>query len=153
MPHVGVHTSTTDDSVGTGATVAAPSAGGFDVSVPEAHRLPPHGSKSVDVVRQAEQFCLNRVHATFDDILQLISLLDSEAPSRGQVRPNSFSWTSGAYAKGPLRGLRKHSTSFPACTRLLCKLKVARPSSPRDLFGFRAGHRVSKAARTFGLRS
>ena len=90
--------------------------------MPDADRLSLHGSKSVDAVHPAEQFCLSREGASPDDVLQLLSLLDSELPSRGQAGPNTFSWTSGAYAKGPLRGLRKHSSSFPACTRLLCRL-------------------------------
>ena len=90
--------------------------------MPDVNRLPLHGSKSVDAVHPAEQFCLNCVHASPQDILPLISLLESETPSRGQSGPNTFSWTSGAYAKGPLRGLRKHTSAFPACTRLLCQL-------------------------------
>ncbi|CAE7037204.1 unnamed protein product [Symbiodinium sp. CCMP2592] len=56
------------------------------------------------------------------DVLQLITMLESETPARGQEAPNTFSWTSGAYAKGPLKGVRKHTSVFPACTRLLCQL-------------------------------
>ena len=112
----------TDDSGGPSAAIAEPSAGGFDEPMPDADRLSLHGSESVDAVHPAEQFCLSREDASPRDILHLISLLDSELPSRGTAGPNTFSWTSGAYAKGPLRGLRKHSRSFPACTRLLCRL-------------------------------
>ena len=112
----------TDDSGGSSAASAEPSAGGLGEPMPDADRLALHGSESVDAVHPAEQFCLSRKCVSPNDVLQLISLLDSELPSRGQAGPNTFSWTSGAYAKGPLRGLRKHSSSFPACTRLLCRL-------------------------------
>ncbi|CAE7221237.1 unnamed protein product [Symbiodinium sp. CCMP2592] len=70
----------------------------------------------------AEQFCSQLREGKLADVLQLITLLESETPARGQEAPNTFSWTSGAYAKGPLKGVRKHTSVFPACTRLLCKL-------------------------------
>ena len=38
----------------------------------------------------AEQFCLSREGASPNDVLQLISLLDSELPSRGQLSKHFF---------------------------------------------------------------
>ncbi|CAE6970568.1 unnamed protein product [Symbiodinium sp. CCMP2592] len=40
------------------------------------------------------------IHRKLADVLQLITMLESETPARGQEAPNTFSWTSGAYAKG-----------------------------------------------------
>ena len=131
----------TDDSGGASATVAEPSAGGFDEPMPDTNRPSLHGSKSVDAVHPAEQFCLNRVGASPHDILHMISLLDSELPSRGKAGPNTFSWTSGAYAKGPLRGLRKHSKIiftflkqlFPRPTRPAQTARQTHWENPRGL--------------------
>ena len=54
-------------------------------------------------------------------IQELVGLLDSEIPARGQSRPGEFSWSSGAYVHGTLVGLRKHAKTHPACAQVLCR--------------------------------
>ncbi|CAE7032352.1 unnamed protein product [Symbiodinium sp. CCMP2592] len=103
-------------------SVTSTSAGGQDSPMPDSIQLDTPGTISVEPVHPAEQFCSQLREGKLADVLQLITLLESETPARGQEAPNTFSWTSGAYAKGPLKGVRKHTSVFPACTRLLCKL-------------------------------
>ncbi|CAE6910823.1 unnamed protein product [Symbiodinium sp. CCMP2592] len=103
-------------------SVTSTSAGGQDSPMPDSIQLDTPGTISVEPVHPAEQFCSQLREGKLADVLQLITLLESETPARGQEAPNTFSWTSGAYAKGPLKGVRKHTSVFPACTHLLCKL-------------------------------
>ena len=96
-----------------------------DVSILPSCEMNQSDSRSFDGNRElhkAEQFCLQRSGADLSDVLQLIPLLESEQPARGHAASDTFSWTSGAYAKGALRGVRKHTTTFPACARLLCRM-------------------------------
>ena len=54
-------------------------------------------------------------------IQELVELLDSEIPARGQCLEGEFSWSSGAYVHGTLVGLRKHAKTHPLCTKVLCR--------------------------------
>ncbi|CAE7831241.1 unnamed protein product [Symbiodinium sp. CCMP2592] len=112
----------TDDSGAAVTSVTSTSAGGQDSPMPDSIQLDSPGTISVEPVHPADQFCSQLREGKLADVLQLITLLESETPARGQEAPNTFSWTSGAYAKGPLKGVRKHTSVFPACARLLCKL-------------------------------
>ncbi|CAE7032315.1 unnamed protein product [Symbiodinium sp. CCMP2592] len=111
-----------DDGEGIAATIAATSTGGQDYPLHDCSLVAPTGSKLVVSEHPAEKFSAKCEPPVLADILNLITLLESEKPSRGQSSENTFSWTSGAYAKGPLRGLRKHASVFPACMRMLCRL-------------------------------
>ena len=111
----------TDDGLAV-AAVAATSAGGPSQSENFANQPAQARANPVKHEHSAESFCMQLQRPNLSDILHLISLLNSDSPARGQACPDSFSWTSGAYAKGPLRGVRKNASLFPACTRVLCRL-------------------------------
>ena len=70
------------------------------------------------------QQCLDSGRVSSADLIQLISLLPSETPARApqspnKQHPNQFSFTTGAYVRGGILGLRGNTLSFPLTTQVL----------------------------------
>jgi len=79
----------------------------------------------------AEQFVVRVQNFAATHVLSLIDLLPPDPAPRGPTCPDSFAWLSGAYSKGPLKGLRGNVHVFPRCTAALCQLlKEAFPGKP-----------------------
>ena len=79
----------------------------------------------------AEQFVMQVQNFAATHVLSLIDLLPSDPVPRGPTCPESFAWLTGAYSKGPLKGLRRNVHSFPRCTAALCRLlSKAFPGEP-----------------------
>ena len=85
--------------------------------------LAQHGQIPLDAEAFAQQ-CLDSGRVSSADLIQLISLLPSETPARApqspnKQHPNQFSFTTGAYVRGGILGLRGNTLSFPLTTKVL----------------------------------
>ena len=78
---------------------------------------------SQQVISDAEQYARGiPTKVSAQDIVQLLSYLPGEASARGQVTPESKSFTSGAFAHGGgVAGLRQNTVNFPLATAVLCR--------------------------------
>ena len=84
---------------------------------------PSHAAVSKAIVLEAEQFAESlpkKVVAA--DVLQLLSYLPGEKPSRPTAQVDATSFTTGAYAHGGgIAGLRQNVVLFPQVTKVLCR--------------------------------
>ena len=63
---------------------------------------------------------------------ELLELLPAAGKQSFGQKGESRSWTTGLYAEGPFRGLRRATLDFPASTRLVCK--AVRAVDPQAFF-------------------
>ena len=85
--------------------------------------LAQHGQIPLDAEALAQQ-CLDSGRISSADLIQLINLLPSETPARAPQLPNKqnpdhFSFTTGAYVRAGILGLRGNTLSFPLANRVL----------------------------------
>ena len=67
----------------------------------------------------AERLAATISNPDSNDILRLLKLLPSEKPARGVARPNSHSFSTGAFSKDGRVGVRNFLKEFPITSRLL----------------------------------
>ena len=91
------------------------------------------GHSPTDVHPAEARAGLASVPPTCGEVLEILDMLPSELPARGEAQDGSVSFTAGSWSKDGQLGLRANCTTFPAVTRLLCSF--VRAHAPHHSFG------------------